>query len=64
MTIGRSNSEASDTRSMRILKCRVRPEQRQKLLWAHFARRRPQPRSSAAAHDQGNNTSVHPRSNL
>ena len=37
-----------------ILKRRVRTKQRQELLRPAFARRRPQPGTGAAAHDQGN----------
>ena len=42
-----------------VLECRIGPEQRQELLGMNLARGRPQPGSSAAAHDQGNNSSVH-----
>ncbi len=45
----------------RVLKRRTRPEQRQELLRAHFARGRPQPRSGAAAHDQWNDSFGHCR---
>ena len=40
-----------------LLKGRMRPEQRQKLLGAIFTRRRPQPGTGAAAHDEGNDRS-------
>ena len=45
----------------RVLERRTRSEQRQELLGMDLARGRPQPRSGAAAHDQGNNSSGHRR---
>ena len=42
-----------------VLKGRARPEQRQELLRTDLARGRPQPCPGAAAHDQGDNSSVH-----
>ena len=46
----------------RLLKGRARTEQPQKLLGPPLARRRPQPRPGAAAHDEGNDRLGHRRS--
>ena len=62
-TIGRSNSAGSETLQERVLERRTRPEQGQELLGMDLAGSRPQPRSGAAAHDQGNNSSAHRLSN-
>jgi hypothetical protein len=59
MMTGRSNKSASETRNSVSWNVERAPNKGQELLGMNLARGRPQPRSCAAAHDQGNNSSVH-----